>query len=302
MKKAAFLFILTLLGGIFLLLFFRPTGSEQADGSLLSHNQKHSSKTGTPQIVTPQVSVSPLANPVEEKNDASTSQPEKPDEGIMLGTQAFSLSFLRPQMSDQLKQLVKQDLELIFAHLGEPTLTKLNVEAKNKINPDVPTHGLSFDARGRFWPQTISDHFFSVNVSGKERTLVIPEPLIAAYESAITLTTAHDEAFNTLPEFLQKINASTDSAAWTAVEIKRILYSPTSQYDALTIDQLRAAVDQLLQLKLRKPSILGFSEEVDANGGIVFAAQTLASDTNVVPNFFQEVTLVFDKDHWSVAP
>ena len=307
MRKATLFFILALLGGVSLFLLYRPIEPEQPDSSPPDNRQKHSSKTATPPVATPPVATPPVAtppvaNPVVGKNDPSTGQTEKSKKvakDILLGTQVFSLMFPQSSPSDKLKQLMKQDIELLFAHLGEPTLTKLNVEGN--INPNVPTHGLSFDARGRYWPKAISDHFFSVNVTGKESALIISEPLIAAYEDAITMTSAHEVALRALPVFLEKINSNTDSTGWTADEVKRTMYAPTPEYAALTVDQLRAAVDQLMQLKLREPSILGFAE-VDVNGENVLAVKTLASDASVDPTFYEELTLVFDQDHWSVAP
>ena len=186
-----------------------------------------------------------------------TEEGKKPKNTLKLGRLEFEVIYPGDRPSDELNNLIVDDLEFVFSHLGDPMLTELDFTPGSPANPWNATHSVSYPVGvpGKYWPKSLSRHFFSARIFEDRQGVIIPGELVEDYEKAVEL-------------------------------------GPNTG--------LREAIDQLLTLEFREPSLLEYRERTDDDATIL-VVKTLAREKRE-SDYSKEINLVFDEGYWRASP
>lgn len=195
----------------------------------------------------------------------------KPQEGIMnnqkqgerfkIGDTAFPILYEDQDCSKELKKLIADDINLIFSHLNKyeimPIGSKQIVRALGE-DREI-THFIHFIGP-QYGPGNYKDYFGRLVEIKGEYHLIVPEPLIQAYERALVFKKQHSEAFDQLNHFLNTMNRISEINLRGA-DLKSMFYISDSslrkEFDAMSHQELEKKMrGEYGKYKWRPPSIL----------------------------------------------
>jgi hypothetical protein len=239
--------------------------------------------------------------PVQEKEQPTT---------LNAGGLSMSLAFEDADIDQSLRQLIAIDLNRVFGHLGEyEMLSPAESYAPVTVNgqPYAVSSLINFVGKGRYIPDSLEPFTGRVIDKNGSKEFVVSKEMQALYRAAQTLAKQHPDVFESLPDFVAKLNRLTEEPPKKLEDI--IYFGNLSAEETKAVEGFGSA--QLVRTfgdkEYRSPSMLEILastslSEADANtwtarlfvtveGGISDAATTAVYTNGCWKLLFSSTTL-----------
>ncbi len=203
----------------------------------------------------------------------------------------FPMTFVDGDWPEELKNLVHEDMNLIFSHLTNYEIIKdpRPTEAYQLSGEAViSTHYILFNGRGRIWPDAYDRERGRLVRRDGEFHLVVSEEVLAAYEKALEYKHDNRVMFEKLNEFIATLNdpEAVDRISNNARLSRDMFYFYQQERPPGESFPYQQNLQEVNEINIRMPSILSF-EEQDHNGEKICITSTLMRSKED-PDFFTD--------------
>lgn len=205
--------------------------------------------------------------------------------------------FESEDLSDELRQVILADLDLIFEHFTGHSY----FAPRTKYSFDIAgesisvKRGIQLDGKGAVWPQELHGSLLLVEQEGVE-SLVMSKEIVSLYKKAWDLRNENIAVFEKLENFINSISEASAENPMKR-EASELVWTPHK--NAPQPDEIPNIVETFSAVNLRLPSLLEISENLapQSKEEPSLSARTyLLDESSNIPK--TEIILVYQNGSW----
>jgi hypothetical protein len=226
---------------------------------------------------------------IDNKNDSTKTSNE-----FTIGETSFPVAFENDLTSQELKQILINDMNHIFSHFKNYRIvdrkTNIHIEGKHLQS----TKALFCYGKGKYWPDEYNN-FGALILKNNTYHLVIPQILTEAYERSMALKQKHQLQYKALDDFISKVNTLSKMNS-NEIELDKLFDFNNAKSKKFYLNHPDHLLSQLSKYRIRKPALLDYHIKSGENKQLV--AVTYFLDNNEIPIF--ETALIFKNNMWKI--
>ena len=229
-----------------------------------------------------------------------------------LGKDTFPVMFEDDKLSNTIKHVVINDMNLIFKHLKNYKI--VDRSSKIKVNDRFiqSNKGLSFYGKGQYWPDAYN-YFGSLIEKNGNYFLSITTHLTDAYKMALSLKNDNKETYKDLNNFIDNYNSSlskelnnfldhhnlslSEGSIEESIDTLFYFYKSASYMKNYFLKKPKKLFKQFNHHRMRKPSLLDLKKSQLNSKNKLIAATYLLDDFDFP---ILKIYLIYDQNRWKI--
>jgi len=216
--------------------------------------------------------------------------------GIHWGNDSYAIVFEDKNLKPTEKKAILEDIQNVLSTTPGAADSEKNGDKTNQYDR------LAVGSKGHFWPRPLWESNFGeyrLNKNTSERELYVSKELSLQYQQAIAFRSKHRDIFESLVQFLAKLNNGFDPAVMELDEKQALFWFSPEQQKWTEEKYYDNNLNEMKTIHFHWPSILTVKETAIDGKSYIYCKPVVSVKGS--SNTLDQMTLIFDGVLWRIG-